>query len=113
MTHNDRGGYRGVVLARLSPGAHKWALSHDDIHGIGYALKEPVAVEPVSDDPDDDRKAYMVRVKRRDLGPAIQNVNGWIGDCPHGAPGANDAHEFVSALSREGLFESADPDSAQ
>ena len=91
--------YRNLAVNRLRPSELHWALNHDSVHGIAYAFKNPVAVAEASDDPGDDRKTYLVRVKRDDLAKAMRNINEWILKNP-GRAGMH-AYGFVRALSRE------------
>lgn len=48
------------------------------MHGIAYAFKNPVAVAEATEDPGDDRKTYLIRVKRDDLANALDKINEWI-----------------------------------
>ena len=100
---NDDNDYRNLAVNRLRPGELQWALNHDAVHGIAYAFKNPVAVAESSDDPEDDRKTYLVRVKRDDLAKALGKINDWIIENP--GPAGMQAFGFVRALSREGLTE--------
>jgi hypothetical protein len=95
--------YRNLAVNRLRPSELQWALNHDAVHGIAYAFKNPVAVAESSDDPADDRKTYLVRVRRDDLAKALGKINDWIVQNP-GKAGMQ-AFGFVRALSREGLTE--------
>ena len=99
--HDD--GYRNLAVNRLRPSEVQWALNHDAVHGIAYAFRNPVAVAESSDDPQDDRKTYLVRVKRDDLARALTKINEWIVKNP--GTGGMQAYGFVTALSREGLSE--------
>ena len=99
---NDKD-YRNLAVNRLRPSELQWALNHDAVHGIAYAFKNPVAVAESSDDPGDDRKTYLVRVKRDDLAKALGKINDWITENP--GPAGVQAFGFVRALSREGLTE--------
>ncbi len=100
---NDEDDYRNLAVNRLRPSELDWALNHDAVHGIAYAFKHPVAVAEATDDPEDDRKTYLVRVKRDDLAKALGKINDWIIENP-GRAGMH-AYGFVRALSREGLRE--------
>ncbi|BBZ52685.1 hypothetical protein H7H82_02865 [Mycobacterium heidelbergense] len=100
---SDENDYRNVAVNRLRPSELRWALNHDAVHGIAYAFKNPVAVAESTDDPEDDRKTYLVRVKRDDLAKALEKINGWILENP--GPAGMHAYGFVRALSREGLNE--------
>lgn len=95
----DEGEYRNLAVNRLRPGELHWALNHDAVHGIAYAFRNPVAVAEATDDPDDDRKTYLVRVKHEDLAKALGKINQWIVENP-GKSGIQ-AYGFVRALSRE------------
>lgn len=95
--------YRNLAVNRLRPSEIQWALNHDAVHGIAYAFKNPVAVAESTEDPSDDRKTYLVRVKRDDLANALEKINEWIFDNP--GPAGMQAYGFVRALSREGLTE--------
>lgn len=98
---NDQ--YRNLAVNRLRPSELHWALNHDSVHGIAYAFRNPVAVAESIDDPQDDRKTYLIRVRRDDLARALENINDWIVKNP-GSAGMQ-AYGFVRALSREGLNE--------
>lgn len=100
---DDDDGYRNIAVNRLRPNELRWALNHDSVHGIAYAFKNPVAVADSSDDPDDDRMTYLVRIKRDHLAAALGNINEWIVKNP-GKAGIH-AYGFLRALSREGLSE--------
>jgi hypothetical protein len=100
--------YRNLAVNRLRPSELRWALNNDAVHGIAYAFKNPVAVAESIEDPDDDRKTYLVRVKRDDLAKALGKINEWILDNP--GPAGMQAFGFVRALSREGLSERATGD---
>jgi hypothetical protein len=100
---NNESDYRNLAVNRLRPSELHWALNHDAVHGIAYAFKNPVAVAEATDDPDDDRKTYLVRVKRDDLAKALDKINQWITQNP-GKAGMH-AYGFVRALSREGVGE--------
>jgi hypothetical protein len=100
---DDDDGYRNIAVNGLRPNELRWALNHDSVHGIAYAFKNPVAVANSSDDPDDDRQTYLVRIKRDDLATALGNINEWIVNNP-GKTGMH-AYGFLRALSREGLTE--------
>jgi hypothetical protein len=100
---NDEDEYRNLAVNQLRPSELHWALNHDVVHGIAYAFKNPVAVAESSDDPNDDRKTYLIRVKRDDLAKALGKINEWIIENP-GRAGMQ-AFGFVRALSREGLNE--------
>jgi len=100
---DDDNGYRNIAVNGLRPNELRWALNHDSVHGIAYAFKNPVAVANSSDDPDDDRQTYLVRIKRDDLATALGNINEWIVKNP-GKTGIH-AYGFLRALSREGLTE--------
>jgi hypothetical protein len=103
-THDDND-YRNLAVNRLRPGELQWALNHDAVHGIAYAFRHPIAVAQSSDDPADDRKTYLVRVRRDDLASALDKINDWIAANP-GTAGIQ-AYGFVRALSREGRSERA------
>ncbi|ORW70256.1 hypothetical protein [Mycobacterium saskatchewanense] len=90
-------------MNRLRPGELHWALNNDAVHGIAYAFKNPVAVAESLDDPQDDRKTYLIRVRRDDLANALTKINDWIVKNP--GPAGMQAYGFVRALSREGLGE--------
>jgi len=100
---SDENDYRNLAVNRLRPSELNWALDHDAVHGIAYAFKNPVAVAEASDDPEDDRKTYLVRIKREDLANAMRNINDWILQNP-GRAGMH-AYGFVRALSREVVSE--------
>ena len=100
---HDDDDYRNLAVNRLRPGELQWALNHDAVHGIAYAFKNPVAVAESIDDPKDDRKTYLVRVRRDDLAKALGKINDWIIENP--GPAGMQAFGFVRALSREGLTE--------
>jgi len=100
---SDDPDYRNLAVNRLRPGELQWALNHDAVHGIAYAFKNPVAVADPIDDPEDDRKTYLIRVRRDDLAKALGKINEWIIENP--GPGGMQAFGFVRALSREGLTE--------
>jgi hypothetical protein len=100
---NDENAYRNLAVSRLRPSEIHWALNHDAVHGIAYAFNNPLAVTEASDDPHDDRKTYLVRVKRDDLAKAIPAINEWIAENPGSAGIA--AYGFLRALSREGVGE--------
>ena len=100
---HDHDAYRNLAVNRLRPGELQWALNHDAVHGIAYAFRHPVAVAESSDDPADDRKTYLVRIRRDDLARALGKINDWIVANP-GKAGMQ-AYGFVRALSREGLSE--------
>ncbi|HUH71896.1 MAG TPA: hypothetical protein VLZ05_25335 [Mycobacterium sp.] len=100
---NDENDYRNLAVNRLRPSELHWALNHDAVHGIAYAFKNPVAVAEASDNPEDDRKTYLVRVKRDDLAKALGKINEWIIENP--GPAGMHAYGFVRALSREVLDE--------
>lgn len=70
--------YRNLAVNRLRPSEIQWALNHDAVHGIAYAFRNPVAVAESLEDPDDDRRTYLVRVKRDDLANALEKINEWI-----------------------------------
>jgi hypothetical protein len=97
----DEDQYRNLAVNRLRPGELRWALNHDAVHGIAYAFRNPVAVAESIDDPQDDRKTYLIRVKRDDLASALGRINDWIVKNP--GPAGMLAYGFVRALSREGL----------
>ena len=99
----DEDDYRNLAVNRLRPSELHWALNHDAVHGIAYAFKNPVAVAEASDDPKDDRKTYLIRVKRAELANALGKINEWIIENP--GPAGMQAFGFVRALSREGLTE--------
>ncbi len=99
----DEDQYRNLAVNRLRPGELRWALNHDAVHGIAYAFRNPVAVAESIDDPQDDRKTYLIRVKRDDLASALGRINDWIVKNP--GPAGMLAYGFVRALSREGLTE--------
>lgn len=98
---SDENEYRNLAVNGLRPSELQWALNHDAVHGIAYAFKNPVAVAEASDDPNDDRETYLIRVKRDDLASALGKINEWIVKNP-GKAGMH-AFGFVRALSREGL----------
>jgi hypothetical protein len=98
---HDEDQYRNLAVNRLRPGELHWALNHDAVHGIAYAFRNPVAVADSLDDPQDDRKTYLVRVRRDDLAGALRKINDWIAENP--GPAGMQAYGFVRALSREGL----------
>ena len=100
---NDEDEYRNLAVNRLRPNELRWALNHDAVHGIAYAFRNPVAVAESLDDPHDDRKTYLIRVKRDDLAKALEKINDWIVKNP--GPAGMQAYGFVQALSREGLSE--------
>jgi hypothetical protein len=105
---DDDRDYRNLAVNRLRPSEIHWALNHDAVHGIAYAFRNPVAVAESLEDPDDDRKTYLVRVKRDDLANALEKINEWIFDNP--GPAGMQAYGFVRALAREGLTERATGD---
>jgi hypothetical protein len=105
---DDDHDYRNLAVNRLRPSELRWALNNDAVHGIAYAFKNPVAVAESIEDPDDDRKTYLVRVKRDDLAKALGKINEWILENP--GPAGMQAFGFVRALSREGLRERATGD---
>ncbi len=105
---NDDHDYRNLAVNRLRPSELHWALNNDAVHGIAYAFKNPVAVAESIEDPDDDRKTYLVRVRRDDLAKALAKINEWILENP--GPAGMQAFGFVRALSREGLSERATGD---
>ena len=98
---SDENDYRNLAVNGLRPSELDWALNHDAVHGIAYAFKNPVAVAEASDDPNDDRKTYLIRVRRDELANALRKINEWIAKNP-GRAGMY-AFGFVRALSREGL----------
>jgi hypothetical protein len=100
---NHESDYRNLAVNRLRPSELRWALNHDAVHGIAYAFKNPIAVAEALDDPQDDRKTYLVRVKRDDLAKAMRKINEWILENP-GRAGMH-AYGFVRALSKEALDE--------
>jgi hypothetical protein len=100
---HDEDEYRNLAVNRLRPGELHWALNHDSVHGIAYAFRNPVAVTGSIDDPHDDRKTYLIRVRRDDLAKALGKINDWIIKNP--GPAGIQAYGFVRALSREGLSE--------
>jgi hypothetical protein len=100
-TNDDE--FRNLAVNRLRPGELHWALNHDSVHGIAYAFRNPVAIAESIDDPQDDRKTYLIRVRRDDLARALGNINDWIVKNP--GPAGMQAYGFVRALSREGLSE--------
>jgi len=100
---NDEDEYRNLAVNRLRPSELRWALNHDSVHGIAYAFRNPVAVAESIDDPQDDRKTYLIRVRRDDLALALGKINDWIVRNP--GPAGMQAYGFVTALSREGLSE--------
>ena len=102
----DENDYRNLAVKGLRPSELQWALNHDAVHGIGYAFKNPVAVVEASDDPNDDRETYLIRVRRDHLANALGKINEWIVKNP-GKAGMH-AFGFVRALSREGLERVAD-----
>lgn len=95
--------YRNLAVNLLRPSEISWAIEHDSVHGLASAFKDPVAVVNATDDPNDDRKTYLVRVKRRHLADAMDKINDWIIRNP--GPDGMHAFGFVRALSREGLAE--------
>lgn len=97
----DDNGYRNLAVNRLRPSEIQWVLNNNAVHGIAYAFKNPVAVAESSDDPEDDRQTYLVRVKRDDLANALEKINDWITENP--GPAGMQAFGFVTALSREGI----------
>ncbi|MEE6177910.1 hypothetical protein SKC42_15840 [Mycobacterium sp. 050134] len=99
----DEDEYRNLAVNKLRPGELNWALNNDAVHGIAYAFKNPVAVAESLDDPRDDRKTYLIRVRRDDLAKALTQINDWIVKNP--GPAGMQAYGFVRALSREGLGE--------
>jgi hypothetical protein len=104
VSHSDDDNlYRNLAVDHLRPGEIRWALNHDAVHGIGYAFNNPLAVAEASNDPDDDRQTYLVRVRRTDLAKAIPAINDWIVRNP--GPSGIAAYGFLRALSREGLGE--------
>jgi hypothetical protein len=98
---HEENDYRNLAVNGLRPSELRWALNHDAVHGIAYAFKNPVAVAEASDDPKDDRKTYLIRVKRDDVARALEKINDWIVKNP-GSAGMH-AFGFVRALSREGI----------
>jgi hypothetical protein len=100
---NGKDPYRNLAVNRLRPSELQWALNHDAVHGIAYAFRNPVAVADAIDDPQDDRKTYLIRVRRDDLANALGRINDWIVNNP--GPAGMQAYGFVRALSREGLSE--------
>ncbi len=100
---NDEDEYRNLAVNRLRPTELHWALNHDAVHGIAYAFRNPVAVAESLDDPQDDRKTYLIRVKRDDLAKALETINDWIAKNP--GPAGMHAYGFVRALAREGFSE--------
>src|SRR5271165_5666163 len=98
---SDENEYRNLAVDGLRPSELQWALNNDAVHGIAYAFKNPVAVAEASDDPNDDRETYLIRVKRDELANALGKINEWIVKNP-GRAGMH-AFGFVRALSREGL----------
>jgi hypothetical protein len=97
--HDD--GYRNLAVNGLRPSELDWALNHNSVHGIAQAFRNPVAVAEASEDPGDDRKTFLVRVKHGDLANALEKINDWIVENP-GKAGMH-AFGFLRALSREGL----------
>ena len=79
---NDEDEYRNLAVNRLRPSELHWALNHDAVHGIAYAFRNPVAVAESVDDQQDDRKTYLIRVKRDDLARALGQINDWIVKIP-------------------------------
>jgi hypothetical protein len=100
---DDESGYRNLAVKELRPNELRWVLNNDAVHGIAYAFKNPVAVASSGDDADDDRKTYLIRVRRDDLANALRKINEWIIENP--GPAGMHAYGFVRALSREGLSE--------
>lgn len=100
---DDENDYRNLAVKELRPNEVGWALNHDAVHGIAYAFKNPVAVVKSGDDPDDERKTYLIRVRRDDLAEALRKINEWVIENP--GPAGMHAYGFVRALSREGLSE--------
>jgi len=90
---DDDHDYRNLAVNRLRPSEIRWAF------------RNPVAVAGSVEDPDDDRRTYLVRVRRDDLAKALEKINEWIFDNP--GPAGMQAYGFVRALSREGLTERA------
>jgi hypothetical protein len=103
---SDEKEYRNLAVNGLRPSELQWALNNDAVHGIAYAFKNPVAVAEASDDPNDDRQTYLIRVKRDEVANALAKINEWIVKNP-GRAGMH-AFGFVRALSREGLERVAD-----
>ena len=103
---SDENEYRNLAVNGLRPSELQWALNNDAVHGIAYAFKNPVAVAEASDDPNDDRETYLIRVKRDEVANALAKINEWIVKNP-GRAGMH-AFGFVRALSREGLERVAD-----
>jgi hypothetical protein len=101
VSNSNDDDYRNLAVKELRPSELDWALNHDVVHGIAYAFKNPVAIAEASDDPNDDRKTYLIQVKRDDLARALEKINEWIVKNP-GKAGMH-AYGFVRALSREGL----------
>jgi hypothetical protein len=100
---NGEDEYRNLAVNRLRPSELQWALNNDSVHGIAYAFRNPVAVAESIDDPHDERKTYLIRVRRDDLASALGKINDWIVRNP--GPAGMQAYGFVRALSREGLSE--------
>ena len=98
---DDDNEFANLAVNLLRPMEISWALDHDYVHGLGYAFNNPVAIADATDDPDDDRKTYLVRVRRTDLADAMDRINDWIIRNP--GPAGMHAFGFVRALSREGL----------
>jgi hypothetical protein len=100
VRNSNDDGNRILAVNGLRPSELDWALNHDSVHGIAYAFKNPVAVAAASEDPADNRKTYLVQVKRDDLANALGKINDWIVNNP-GKAGMH-AFGFLRALSREG-----------
>jgi hypothetical protein len=103
---SEENDYRNLAVNGLRPSEIQWALNNDAVHGIAYAFKNPVAVAEASDDPNDDRETYLIRVKRDEVANALEKINDWIVKNP-GRAGMH-AFGFLRALSREGLERVAD-----
>ena len=101
MGNSNDDDYRNLAVKELRPSELDWALNHDAVHGIAYAFKNPVAVAEASDDPDDHRQTYLIRVKCDQLANALEKINEWI--TMHPGKAGMHAFGFVRALSREGL----------
>ncbi|CDO89954.1 hypothetical protein AWC29_00040 [Mycobacterium triplex] len=106
---SDTQNYREFELYGLQPSEWQWALDNDAVHGIGYALEDPVAVRDTTDDADDHRKTYVILADPEDAANAVVEINQWITELPdRNSPEEFDAHGFVSALSRVALAQEVD-----
>jgi len=95
------------VAARWRPSALLWGLAHPEVHGLGTALENRIAAptddERSQDDLDelatrieDARETYIINASQDQIWYAIQEVNEWIADRPHGTE--MDADDFQKAL---------------